>query len=223
MKVKKVLKIIGIILLIIIIMFLIHALKNFIIATKLQNKVEKYVNSTNYHITAVSHQKNEPTVTVNFYNKKEKQMMSVERKDDNDEITKLTFYYNGERTDLFVESPSEKIANIDSKISIMPMVVVNPLQTDNKLQTFLYSSISMVTSTNYDGKECFVVDNYLSPYNLTEQDNHTTKYIIEKETGLLLKTETGNLIGERTYEFDNVDDSIFVEPDISQYKIQKDN
>ena len=60
-------------------------------------------------------------------------------------------------------------------------------------------------------------------HHITEQDNHTTKYIIEKETGLLLKTETGNLIGERTYEFDNVDDSIFVEPDISQYKIQKDN
>ncbi len=223
MKSKKVLKIIGIILLVLILMFLIHALKNFIIATKLQNKVAKYMDSTNYHLTAISYQKDAPTITINFYKKDEKQAMFVERKDDNGEITKLTFYCNRKRTDMFIESPDGKIADINSKVSIMPMVVINPLQTDNKWQTFLYSSISMVRSTNYAEKECYVVDNYLSPYNLAEQDNHTTKYIIEKETGLLLKTETGNLTCERKYEFDNVNDSIFVEPDIGQYKIQENN
>lgn len=223
MKVKRVLKVIGVILIILILMFLIHALKNFIIITKLRDKVAKYMDSTNYHITTISNQKDAPTVTINFYNKNEKQVMSVQREDENGEITKLTFYCNGERTDMFVESPTEKIATIDSKISVEPIVVINPLQADNKWQTFLYSSISFIKNANYEGKDCYIVDNYLSPYSLVEQDNTTTKYIIEKDTGLLLKTETGNLIGERKYEFGNVDDYIFVEPDISQYKIQENN
>ena len=56
---------------------------------------------------------------------------------------------------------------------------------------------------------------------------------IEKETGLRIKAKEGTLtdvngnvadtIVEYYYEFNNVDDSIFTEPDISQYKIQKNN
>jgi hypothetical protein len=36
----------------------------------------------------------------------------------------------------------------------------------------------------------------------------------------LLKTTDAETISEKEYEFDNVDDSIFVEPDISQYTLK---
>ena len=44
---------------------------------------------------------------------------------------------------------------------------------------------------------------------------------IEKDTGLLVKMMEGTTVSEREQEFNNVDDSIFVEPDISQYTISE--
>ena len=55
-----------------------------------------------------------------------------------------------------------------------------------------------------------------SSTSLTCEDS---EIIIDKETGLFLKSTATDDVVEREYEFDNVDDSIFVEPDISQYKI----
>lgn len=58
----------------------------------------------------------------------------------------------------------------------------------------------------------------MSSTSLTSEDS---EIIIDKETGLFLKsTATGDVV-EREYEFDNVDDSIFAEPDISQYKVKE--
>ena len=66
-------------------------------------------------------------------------------------------------------------------------------------------------------------DNFLSPYYLLDYDTTKNNLIIEKDTGLCLKNETGKIITERTYEFDSVNDDIFAEPDISQYKLQENN
>ena len=44
---------------------------------------------------------------------------------------------------------------------------------------------------------------------------------IDKDTGLVLKIKAIDIINEieYEYEFNNVDDEIFVEPDISQYTL----
>ena len=63
MKIKKGLKIIGIIILIIVVLILVHTIRNTIIISDLQNKVEKYSNSNNYHIKAI----NLPFQNIDFY------------------------------------------------------------------------------------------------------------------------------------------------------------
>ena len=45
------------------------------------------------------------------------------------------------------------------------------------------------------------------------------KNYIEKETGLLVKIEEEELI-QKEYEFDQIDNSIFIEPDIGQYQLK---
>ena len=45
------------------------------------------------------------------------------------------------------------------------------------------------------------------------------EYYINKQTGLLVKSVINDIIAQREYEFDNIDDSIFIEPDINQYTI----
>ena len=47
------------------------------------------------------------------------------------------------------------------------------------------------------------------------------KYYIDKNTGLLLKSFVANTEVERSYEFNNVSDEVFIEPDIGQYTILK--
>ena len=58
------------------------------------------------------------------------------------------------------------------------------------------------------------------------QENRTkldelAQYLIEKETGLVRKIVLDEQITTREYEFENVDDSVFVEPDISQYTLKE--
>lgn len=42
---------------------------------------------------------------------------------------------------------------------------------------------------------------------------------IEKDTELMIRKDTDSLIVENMYEFNNVNDEIFIEPDISQYQV----
>ena len=49
--------------------------------------------------------------------------------------------------------------------------------------------------------------------------NEETELYIEKETGLCLKSTIMNQTSVIEYEFDNVTDEIFTEPDMSLYEL----
>ena len=68
-------------------------------------------------------------------------------------------------------------------------------------------------------KDCYKINNYLSQSYGVDYNTKVT-FIFEKDTGLLIKTIEAERTTEREYEFNNVDDSIFTEPDISQYTLK---
>ena len=70
MKIKNVLKIIGIIVAILIILFLIHTIRNYVIVTGLQNKIKPYFNSSNYYMKSVTTSNDGTTVTMEYYKKR---------------------------------------------------------------------------------------------------------------------------------------------------------
>ena len=45
--------------------------------------------------------------------------------------------------------------------------------------------------------------------------------LVDKETGLMYKNINDISTVVREYEFNNVDESVFIEPDISEYTIQE--
>ena len=215
MKIKKVLKIIGIIISILIILMLIHTIRNYIIITDLQSKISNYQNSKNYHIKSVANSEDGTTNTkMDYYRKDNKQAIFIER-NTNGETIKLSMYDNGERVDTFIETQDSKNAKLNSD-DLMTVNIYNYLETDNKWQTFLGSITARIKSTNLNGKECYIVKGFLSSTSLTSEG---AEIYIDKETGLFLKTTEVEIITERDYEFDKVEDSIFTEPDISQYTL----
>ena len=215
---KKVLKIVGIIVLVVIVLFLIHTLRNFIIIKGLQDSFSKYETSNNYYIKSIANESENVTMTINYYKKDNNQVTFMERKM-NDEIIKVAMYDNGERVDVFTDNGKEKTFRVNTTGSSMPTVeIVNYFHTDNNWQIILMSALARIKKENLNQRECYVLKNVISPDLLYFEDSNNVLYI-EKETGLCIKTITGNIITEREYEFDKVDDSIFAEPDISQYKL----
>ena len=216
MKIKKVLKIIGIVMAILIILLLIHTIKNYIIITDLQSKISNYQDSKNYHIKSVANSNNGTTnIKMDYYRKDNKQVIFIER-NANGESAKLSMYDNGERVDTFTDTQDTKTAKLNSG-ELMTVNIYNYLETDNKWQTLLGCITAKIKSTNLNGKECYIVKDFLSSTSLTSEGAET---YIDKETGLFLQTTETEIITERDYEFYNVEDSIFIEPDISQYTLK---
>ena len=66
-------------------------------------------------------------------------------------------------------------------------------------------------------------------HNMTEEKEEVvatfemekSEMYIDKDTGLIVKRITSAETVEKEYEFNNVDDSVFVEPDISKYELKK--
>ena len=129
-------------------------------------------------------------------------------------------YDSGTRIDTFTETKDSKTVKLNSASSMVGAQIIDVFQTDSLWQTFLYSIPARIKTTKIEEKNCYAIKNYLSPYLLYGTNN--TEYYIEKETGLVIKTIIDDTTATREYEFDNVDDQIFVEPDVSQYTLRED-
>ena len=216
MKIKKILKILGIIIAILIVLILIHTIRNYIIITDLQNKILQYSDSTNYHAKYITTDESKIIVTMDYYRKDNKEVIFLER-NLNGEINKVSMYTNGEKTNVYTDAKDTKIAQLDTKTKI-GINIFNQLETSNKWQTFIGSINTTVKPITYKEKDCYYISKFISSGTLTFEG---AAMYIEKDTGLLVKTIEGKTVSEREQEFNNVDDSIFVEPDISQYTISE--
>ena len=210
MKGKKILKIFGIILAVLLILMFVHTIRNYIIITGLQNKFSSYANSTNYHIKSVITDKEGKIKTLDYYKQDTREFLGLK-----DDSNKLSIYNNGERKDVFIESQNSKTAQLDSD-SMITINIYNGLETKNSWQTLIGSIFATVRTTQNDGKDYYVISGFMSPSILNLKG---AKNYIEKETGLLVKIEDAELI-QKEYEFDQIDNSIFIEPDIGQYQLK---
>ena len=215
MSKKKFLKTLGCILLVIIVIILIHTVRNYIIITKLQTNISNYANSTNFYKATITTIEEGTKVTVKYYKKDNKQAVFINR-DLNENKNQVAMYDNGDRVDIFIDSQESKVAKLNSG-KIMSEGIYNQLENETKWQTFLGSILANVRKTNYNNKECYIIKNFLST---TSLEYEGAKIYVEKDTGLLIRTDEGDAVAEYEYDFDNVDDSIFAEPDISQYTLE---
>lgn len=220
MNKKKFFKTIGILVFIIVILMLLYVIRNTIIVTKLQKNIKEYTSKTNFSIKVTNLTSETSKMTVNYYKKDNKEAVILERNVDENSV-KMSFYNNGERRDLFIETNDKKTVQVNTKNQLLGLNITDSLQTDNLWQTILYSSIARIKTENVNGKECYKVSNFYSPYWMYGEN--ITEFYIEKDTGLLIKTVIDDEVAVREYSFDDVEDSAFVEPDIGLYTVVEEN
>ena len=216
MKMKKILMVLGIIIAIFVMIVLVHTIRNYIIITNLQNKILQYSSSTNYHAKYVTTEDNGVIATMDYYRKDNQEVLFLER-NINGEINKISMYTNEEKTNIYIETKDTKSAQLNTKKTIQGINIFNQLETTNSWQTFIGSINTKVKPITYKEKECYDISKFVSEGTLTFEG---AEMYIEKDTGLLVKIIEGTTVSEREQEFNNVDDSIFVEPDINQYTIE---
>lgn len=216
---KKILKTILIILLVLFVLFLLHSFRNFMIIRKLQKSIEPYLSSTNYHLHSINSQDNGDSIVMDYYKKGSKETSIIERVSEKNP-TKISTYINDESVTTYIDTPSEKYVTPNRNI-VLSINIYNWCESDNNWQTFLISAFCNIRTSKYNEKDCYIISNFFSPYFLYESFDSNLLYV-EKDTGLLLKTQVGSMVSERSYEFNTVNDSFFVQPNISEYTLKED-
>ena len=214
---KKVLKIIGIIILVFILILLIHTIRNYIIVSKLTDKISVYKDIKNYNAKFVNTDKSGTITVMDYYKKDNKQVNFLER-NYNGSITKLSFYNNGETVNLYAEDAEHKTVEKNSE-GFMAIMIFNEIEFDkesNFFTNFLITSTAIITSEKCEGQDCYKFRNIFNLYN-------GDTYYINKNSGLTVKSINNDFTVVKEYKFDCVEDSIFTEPDINEYELIGNN
>lgn len=220
-KMKKISKIVLIVVFIFFMLFMINTIRKLIIIKELQRNVSQYTSSTNYYVKYSSNQDDGAIVVFNSYQKDNKRLFVVERIENGKTIAKISTYDDGKEKHTFLEASETKKASLDSHV-LMAMNLYDCFGGQSNMQLICSCISSKVESVEHNGKECYRIGNFRSG-NWLDAAYGTSEVYIEKDTGLVLKTNYGTTINtEMEYQFDTIQDEIFVEPDISQYELVND-
>ena len=220
-KIKKILKIALLIIVLVIIIIVINTFRKMYIVNNLQSKIETYKSSNNYHILSVGKDAEyNSTTTINTYVKDDRKVMILENKTEND-YKKMSLYKNNNKENTYIEAGSTKVAILDTEGNVFIDNINNLLETESKWELFEACLTAKINSCEHNGKKAYKIKNFYSSVMMYEEGKN--ELIIEKDTGLTLQTIIGNTTTEKTFEFNNVDDNIFIEPDINEYKIEDES
>lgn len=217
MEKKKVIKIVLLVVFIILAIFLGIIIRRMIIISDISNKVSKYKDNNNHYEKIVTDYNGESKTTSEYYCKGENAVMIVKTTTkQSNETKKLTQYFKGGTSNSYFDVGTTKLAVLNSN-EVPSKIEIMGIDYNNSFWNLFYLAlITPIKTTEYNGKECYILDSAELRYSY-----------IEKDTGLTLKAIDGKIdneqrnISEYEYDFDGVDDSVFIEPDISQYKIQE--
>lgn len=223
MNKKKMVKVVLLVLIICVVLFLGLTIRKMVILNDLSQKAAQYVDNDNHYEKIVNDSASTKTVT-EYYCKGDNAVLFLNTTiKATGETRKLTKYSSSDKANLYFETGENKTAVLNTDGAVPGQVqIINMNFDDNLWYLFQVAVTSSIKSGEWNGKECYVINGNI----FICQDSY-----YEKETGLIVKgidgTETdenGNKsdrVIEYYYEFDNVDDSVFVEPDISEYEIEE--
>jgi len=219
MEKKKIIKIVLLVVFIVLVIFLGIIIKRMIIISDISNKVSKYKDNNNHYEKIVTDYNGESKTTSEYYCKGDNAVMIVETTTkQSNEIKKLTQYLKGETSNSYFDVGTTKLAVLNSSGVPSKMEIMSIDYNNSFWNLFYLALITPIKTVEYNGKECYLLDSF--------ELRHS---YIEKDTGLTLKAIDGQnenesiCTSEYEYNFDGVDDSIFIEPDISQYEVKENN
>ena len=206
--------ILGVIILLILVCG-IYITRNFIILTKIQNNATEYKDINNCHVKIVTSQNDGTIITANYYTKDNNKVVFLERKN-GESVSKMSIYDNETTHHTFNEGDGRKTVNLNA--GYINVQVEYGTTTESFVEKVFLSVITKIKIVNENGKKYYSLRNFKSHNNLYTENQ---EMLIDSETGLIYKVIDNQATISREYEFNNVDDKVFVEPNISEYEIIK--
>lgn len=211
-------RILGIVILIILAVFLGVLVRRMIIINSLNSKLSKYLNNNNHYEKIINNTRQTETI-IEYYCKGDKAVSFITTTNkENGSKKKLTQYFKGEITDSFIEAENNKVAMLNRTESL-GKVSLTSIGYSNFGELIYTALVTPVSTVGFNDIDCYFLNSQIA-----------RNCFVEKETGLILKASGGfeidnngekyNDIVEYEYDFNNVDDNIFIEPDISDYQIK---
>lgn len=197
----RILKTILILIGILVIVYFVFVIRNYIILNQICEKAEEYKNVTNY-----TYRSKIETTELTVYVKGNVSRVDIDNlEDDSKDITIWTDKYLKETILAF---PNQKTATKNSVSSVVATAPFEVAQSDYLIMSsMLYARI---TTEEFDGKDCYVV-------------HIDSDYIlwVEKDTGLVVKRQTGDSVAEYTNIGINNVDEIY-KPDLTGYTVSEE-
>lgn len=220
---KKILKICLIMIVLIIAILLFCMIRNYTIAKNIiDENVDKAINSESvYAKTTIKG--DIINQTFDNYKKENKELSIFKTNHEDGTQSVITTYTEGTNRTTYYENKAGKF--VQQKET---QEMVNPteedarasLEKESKIATFFAGAFTPFKSVNIDGKDCYLVQKSSLPIfdSMLRDDAKDRRIYIDKETCMIVKTVADDLVTEYEYEFNNVDDNIFIQPDINEYE-----
>ena len=204
-------KIIVIAILLIILIPVIMISRKIIIISNLENKSREYVNSNNFYAKVYSYSGD--FTNINEHYKKDDKQLTKNRIFNGTYVSDFIYVKENEKTDIYANIDGKKVANLDEDIDLFFMP--NTIEINNIWELMDISMYSKVETEECNGKNCYRISN-----------KYCTLYL-DKDTGLIVREirkfnegDTVNMVLDYMYTFDNVKDTDFNRPNISEYTMQ---
>lgn len=206
-KKHKLAKAILIIIGIIIVVYFIFVMRNLFIIRGILDKASAYKDLQNYSCEILSNNGEDQTKLIYSKNGQTERVDLTNLKD---ETKNIIMWENNETNEGIISFPAQKVANVTDAEHI-GITVTSPTQyayyDDDILGLGL---ISLIYSEEFDGKDCYVIQNGVD-----------SKTWVEKETGLTLKTEYGNDMSSEVTDFKVNTVGEIYKPDLTGYEINQ--
>lgn len=189
-KVKKLVVILLIVVLLVVVIFAIITIRKVSIFNDLLAKAKESEKITNYYMEM----KQNEGMTTQIWAKDESHYLM---KNVGNDLT-MTFYRNGDEELTATEANGQKIISSGSG-KVLLYTFTNYMNSEDVWQEAVRASVKSVQDSN---KEC---------YEIRLKDVGTI--LVEKETGVVLKTETSEI----SYEINTVTDTDIQKPDLTGY------
>lgn len=214
---------IAIIILSIILTFWANTLRNYRILEELRQTLKETQKTSNYHLTMSTKAGNNGLIVMDIYGKDGKVVSMSQAITIYGQRYKTTSYFKGNRRALYKEGDNgkqyEKTVEIDENYNIGYWGVGNWFleepETEGGTSKLWLSTRVKIAKTTYQGKECYVIEND----RFSKDPNKHIIYYIEKDTGLIVRQIQNDENCDYEYEFGNVDDEIFKEPNREEYEL----
>ena len=221
---KKILKICLIMIVLIIAILLFCMIRNYTIAKNIiDENVDKAINSESIYAKTTIKEEENISETFENYKKGDKELTINIMNNEDGNSTKISMYIDGDKETIYYENKAGKFVQQDEIQKIEKPTEEDArasLEKESKIATFFAGAFTPFKSVNIDGKDCYLVQKSSLPIfeDMLNDDAKDRRIYIDKETYMIVKTVADDVITEYEYEFNNVDDNIFIQPDINEYE-----